>query len=130
MEGALPLAPLAKSSLSSRGDGAQFGAGNAGCKIACKNSVTSAHQGLHGSQPRSFLYTPSQSRISEGHPVSSQSGGFSLLCWAVSHSPHQTPCLRHDANSTEANTAAPRDSVPVSCSVTLFTKLQQQQQQQ
>jgi hypothetical protein len=29
------------------------------------------------------------------------------------------------ANSTEANTAAPRDSVPVSCSVTLFTKLQQ-----
>lgn len=29
------------------------------------------------------------------------------------------------ANSTDANTAAPRDSVPVSCSVTLFTKLQQ-----
>lgn len=30
------------------------------------------------------------------------------------------------ANSTEANTAAPSDTVPVSCSVTLFTKLQQE----
>lgn len=29
------------------------------------------------------------------------------------------------ANSTDANTAAPRDSVPVSCSVTLLTKLRQ-----